>query len=180
MSEPADPLASHRRNELALLFDISLILDRSLDLRDEVGAILRALAKHTGMVRGNDPLNRETDGSDRGRPRPLRSSESTRYRPGEGVTEWSSRPRPWSFRDLRGTLFLDKTGRAARCAKMRSPSCAPIKIENEVLGALSADRIYHEPVSLDEDLHLLTSSPDDRLAVHVAPQSPRDQQRLID
>jgi len=34
MSEPADPLASHRRNELALLFDIILILDRSLDLRD--------------------------------------------------------------------------------------------------------------------------------------------------
>ena len=47
MSEPADPLASHRRNELALLFDISLILHSSRDLRDEVGAILRPLAKHT-------------------------------------------------------------------------------------------------------------------------------------
>ncbi|MFO7975941.1 MAG: AAA family ATPase, partial [Candidatus Hydrogenedentota bacterium] len=52
----------HQRAELELLFDISQILDRSMDLRDEVGSILKAIAKHTGMVRGTlTLLNRETD-----------------------------------------------------------------------------------------------------------------------
>ncbi|HNZ18306.1 MAG TPA: nif-specific transcriptional activator NifA [Candidatus Hydrogenedentes bacterium] len=187
MSEPADPLASHRRNELALLFDISLILDRSLDLRDEVGAILRALAKHTGMVRGTlTLLNRETDEIliEEGHGLSAKQRERTRYRPGEGVTGMVIQTgRPMVIpRISEEPLFLDKTG--AR-SKMRKDEiafvCVPIKIENEVLGALSADRIYHEPVSLDEDLHLLSIIA--RMiaqAVQLRRKALEDQQRLID
>ncbi len=175
------------RDELALLFDISQILDRSMDLRDEVGSVLKAIAKHTGMVRGTlTLLNRETEEIliEEAHGLSAKQRERARYRPGEGVTgiviqTGRSMVIP---RISEEPLFLDKTG--AR-SKMRKDEiafvCVPIKIENEVVGALSADRLYMESVSLDEDLHLLSIIA--RMiaqAVRLRRRALEEQERLID
>ena len=39
--------------EVSLLFEISQVLDRSLDLREVAGPVLKSIAKHRDMVRGN-------------------------------------------------------------------------------------------------------------------------------
>ncbi|MBP9004487.1 MAG: hypothetical protein KBH78_12785, partial [Candidatus Hydrogenedentes bacterium] len=50
----ASVLQQARRNvdELSLLLEISELLDRSTDIRDELGPVLRLLARRTGMLRG--------------------------------------------------------------------------------------------------------------------------------
>ena len=59
---PEKPKIRRELAELGLLFEISQILDRSMDLRDELGPVLKAMAKHTGMLRGTIALlNRELD-----------------------------------------------------------------------------------------------------------------------
>src|SRR4026209_873645 len=39
-------------SELSLLFEVSQLLDQSMDLRDVVHQVLKAMSKHTGMMRG--------------------------------------------------------------------------------------------------------------------------------
>jgi len=56
----ATPPVRQELNELSLLFEISQTLDRALDLREAVGPVLGAMARHMGMVRGTIALlNRE-------------------------------------------------------------------------------------------------------------------------
>ncbi len=54
-------------------------------------------------------------------------------------------------------LFLDRTG-ARKGLKKKDISfiCVPIKLENEVIGTLSADRLFEEGVSFEEDVRLLS------------------------
>ena len=55
------PKVRREVGELSLLFEVSQILEGSLDLREVVGPVLKALATHTGMLRGIlTLLNRET------------------------------------------------------------------------------------------------------------------------
>ena len=74
--------------ELYLLYEISELLDRSFDLRDELVPILRAISKYTGMLRGtiallNRELNEITICAAHGlSPAQLQRG---RYRLGEGV-----------------------------------------------------------------------------------------------
>ena len=54
-------------------------------------------------------------------------------------------------------LFLDRTGARKELRKEDvSFICVPIKLENEVIGALDADRLFEEGVSFEEDLRLLS------------------------
>src|SRR6185436_15138361 len=74
--------------ELQLLLEISQILDRSMDLREVVGPVLEALARHMEMVRGTLALvNRETGEISIDAAHGLSESqkEKGRYRLGEGV-----------------------------------------------------------------------------------------------
>ena len=54
-------------------------------------------------------------------------------------------------------LFLDRTG-ARKGLRKEDVSfiCVPIKLGNEVIGALSADRLFEEGVSFEEDVRLLS------------------------
>jgi len=177
----------YERSELALLFDISQILDRSMDLRDEVGSILKALAKHTGMVRGTlTLLNRETDEIliEEAHGLSAKQRERARYRPGEGVTgKVVQTGRAMVIpRISEEPLFLDKTKARSNMRKDELGFvCVPIKIDNEVVGALSADRLYLEPVSLDEDLWMLSIvAKMIAQAVRLRRAALEEQQRLID
>ena len=161
-AERRDPPKFKREvRELSLLFDVSRMLDRSLDLREVAGAILGALAEHMGMTRGTLALlNRQTGEISIEAAHGLSASqqERGRYKLGEGVTgKVVATGRPAVVpRISEEPLFLNRTGaRKGLHKKDISFICVPIKIGNEVIGALSADRLFAEGVSFEEDVRLL-------------------------
>ena len=148
-------------SELSLLFEISQVLDRSLDLRDEVGSVLKVIAKNTGMLRGAITLvNRDTgelyiEEAHGLSPEQL---ERGRYKPGEGVTGRV-------VRDGRAMViprvseeprFLNRTKARNLSKEDISFVCVPIKLGTEVIGALSVDRLFTNAVALDEDMRLMS------------------------
>ena len=161
-SRPVRSPAERAAAEHALLFEISRILDDSPDLRDVVGPVLRAIAKHMGMVRGTlTLLNRETGEIIIEAAHGLSATqlERGRYRPGEGVTgRVVQNGRPAVVPKIsEEPLFLNRTG-ARRGLRKKDISflCVPIKLGRQPIGALSADRVFSESVALAEDVRLLT------------------------
>jgi len=149
-------------HELTLLFEISQTLDRVLDLRDAVAPILQAMAKHMGMLRGTIALlNPETGEISIEAAYGLSTSqqERGRYKLGEGVTgKVVATGRPAVVpRVSQEPLFLNRTG-ARRHLRRKEASfiCVPIKLGNKAIGALSADRLFAEGVSLEEDVRLMS------------------------
>jgi Nif-specific regulatory protein len=149
-------------NELTLLFEISQILDQSMDIRDVVGPALEAIAHHMGMMRGTITLlNRTTGELSIEAAFGLSSSqkEKGKYRIGEGITgKVVQTGQPAIVPKIsEEPLFLNKTG-ARKGVKKQDISfiCVPIKIGNEVIGTLSADQLFAEDVSLTEDVRLLS------------------------
>ena len=148
--------------ELQLLFEISQILDRSLDLREAVGPVIDVIAEQMGMVRGTIALvNRQTGEISIDAAHGLSESqkERGRYRVGEGVTgKVIQTGRPMVVpRVSQDPLFLNRTG-AREGLKKKDVAfiCVPIKIGSEVIGALSADHVLPKEVSLEEDVRILS------------------------
>src|SRR5262245_9957957 len=86
---PGNAGMATRIAELTLLFEISRILDRSMDLREVVRPVLEAMSRHLGMVRGTlTLLNRQTGEIFIDAAHGLSESqmERGRYLLGEGVT----------------------------------------------------------------------------------------------
>jgi Nif-specific regulatory protein len=148
--------------ELALLFEISQTLEKSLHLEDVMGSVLRLLDKHVGKLRGTITLlNRETGEISIEAAQGLtpHQVEKGKYRIGEGVTgHVVETGRPAVVPHIsREPLFLDKTGARKDLRKEDiSFICVPIKLGKEVIGALSADRLFDEKVSFEEDVRLLS------------------------
>lgn len=149
-------------SELQLLFEISQTLDRSLDLREEIAPVLRAIATHTGMVRGTITLvDRESGELFIEVAHGLSGKELERghYKRGEGVVgKVVQTGRPMLVpRISKEPLFLNRTGARKDLDKDNiSFICVPIKLENAVIGALSADRLFSDDISLEEDFRLLS------------------------
>ena len=148
--------------ELHVLFEITQILDSSLDLRDVVGPVLETLAKQMSMVRGTITLvNRQTGEITIDTAHGLSESQMVRgrYRVGEGVTGkviQSGRPMVVPRVSLE-PLFLNRTGaRSGLRKKDVTFICVPIKLGNEVIGALSADHVLPKEVALQEDVRVIT------------------------
>ncbi len=83
------PKVKREVKELSLLFEISQTLDRSMDLRDVGCLVLKAIAKHMGMLRGTlTLLNRDTGEISIETAYGLSTSQQERgkYKLGEGVT----------------------------------------------------------------------------------------------
>jgi Nif-specific regulatory protein len=157
-----EPNVKREVRELLLLFEISQTLDRSLDLRDVGVTVLELTAKHMGMLRGTlTLLNRESGEIFIEAAHGLSDSQKERgkYRPGEGVTgKVVETGQPAVVPHISDEpLFLDRTG-ARRGLKKKDISfiCVPIKMGNQVMGALSADRLFEEGVAFEEDVRLLS------------------------
>ena len=173
-------------SELALLFDISQTLDRTMDLSGELGSVLAAIAKHTGMLRGTlTLLNRDTGEISIEIAHGLseKQLERGRYKPGEGVTGMvvqSGRPIVVP-RISEEPMFLNRT-RARNLSKGDiSFICVPIKIGNEVIGTLSVDRLFEGSVSLEEDGRLLSIIASMvAQAVRLRREAQEERQRLIE
>lgn len=161
-SHPTNQKVKGTFSDLPLLFEISQILDRSLDLRDELGPVLKAIARHTGMLRGTMTLvNRETGDLYIEAAHGLSNEELERgrYRPGEGVVgRVVQTGRPMVIPQIsQEPLFLNRTRARKNLSKNEiSYICVPIKLESQVIGALSSDRLFSEDVVLEEDFRLMT------------------------
>ncbi len=162
MAPNSTPSVRPELQELSFLFEISQALERSLDLRDVMGPLLSAMAKQRGMQRGTVTLlNRETGEIliEAAHGLSAKQRERGRYRLGEGVTgKVVQTGRPALLPHIsEEPLFLDRTGARSDMEKTDiSFICVPIKLGNEVIGALSADRLFADAVSLEEDLRLLS------------------------
>ena len=161
MSAASKPKIKGEVRELRLLFEISRILDRSMDLGDVLRPALKAMADHMGMMRGTIALlSRETGEAFIEAAYGLSPHEKERgkYKAGEGVTgRVIETGRPMLVpRISEEPLFLDRTGaRRGVSKKDIAFLCVPIKRGKEVLGTLSADRLFGDSVDLQEDARLL-------------------------
>ena len=153
---------SREIKELSLLFEISTKLSESLDLKTVLKPILQMTAEHMGIPRGTlTILNRSRGEIVIEEAYGLRPEERAKgkYRMGEGITgRVIDTGRPAIIpRISEEPLFLDKTGSRKHLNKSDIAFvCVPIKIGNEVMGAISADRPSKEEKSLKDDVRLLT------------------------
>ncbi len=148
--------------ELSLLFDISTRLSGSLDLKTVLKPILHLIAGHMEIPRGTlTILNRARGEIAIEEAYGLRPDEQARgrYRMGEGITgRVIDTGQPVVVPNIADEpLFLDRTG-SRRNVNKRDVAfiCVPITIGSEVIGALSADRLHNEGMSLENDVRLLT------------------------
>jgi|LQYC01.1.fsa_nt_gi Nif-specific regulatory protein len=154
--------AKRELEELSLLFEISQTLEKSLDLREVVGPLLRTMAGKMGMMRGTlTLLNRESGEIAIEEAYGLSEAQRERgkYKLGEGITgKVIQTGKPAVIpRISEEPLFLNRTGAREDLKKLDiSFICVPIKLGKESIGALSVDRLFGNTVSLKEDLRLLS------------------------
>jgi len=144
--------------EITLLYEISRLLEQSLDLREVVNPVLEALARYMDMRYATlTLLNRRTNEIQIEAAHGLSPAQKRlgRYRLGEGVTGQvvlTGQPAVIP-RTSESDLFLDRTQRGKR--PDTSFICVPIKVGNEVVGALSVDRHFDPAHDLQENVRLL-------------------------
>ena len=153
---------SRELKELTLLFEISKQLSESLDLQEALKFVLQTMAENMEMPRGAlTILNRASREIVIEESYGLLPEEQVRgkYLMGEGITgkvidtgETVIVPR---ISD--SPVFLDRTGSREKLNKRDIAFiCVPIKIGNEVIGTISADRLVTEGTSFEKDVRLLT------------------------
>lgn len=148
--------------ELKLLYEISMALHESLDLKKSLYKVVDILAVSLGMIRGTitilNPLRDEISievahGLTKG------AIERGKYRVGEGITgrviaTGNSLVVPKISEE---PLFLNRTAtRRKEVDQEISFICVPIKKGAQVVGALSVDRPYDESFSLPDGEKLLS------------------------
>jgi Nif-specific regulatory protein len=149
-------------NELSLLWEVNKALNQSTHIRDVVGPVLNALAEQMGMSRGMSTLlNRKTGEISTEIAHGLSEKQKRRgtYQIGEGVIGTVVKTgKPVAIPHISDEpLFMDRTGSRKNLPKTDiSCICVPITIGTEVIGTLSADRLFDESISLKEDLRLLS------------------------
>ncbi len=153
---------SREVKEVSLLYEISRALSETLDLKTVLHPILKMTAEHMEMLRGTlTILNRKTEEIVIEEAYGLQPEEQAKgkYRLGEGVTgKVVETGQPAIVPRISDEpLFLDRTGSRKGLDKVDIAFiCVPIKIGNEVIGALSVDRLFNEKISFEEDVRLLT------------------------
>ena len=155
-------MTTTHKKELEALYRISQILATSGRQRQMLEEVLEVLYKDLGMTRGTimllSPDGRElmTEVAHNLSPAQLKK---IRYRTGEGITGRVVRTGKPAIvpKVSQEPLFLDRVHKRRGLTKDEiSFICVPIAIGAEVVGALSADRVFDQSASLDEDLRVLT------------------------
>jgi len=148
--------------ELALLYRISQILANEADLHKSLSRVLEFLSDEMGMSRGTITLVKRDTGDayiDVAHGLSETQKKRGRYKPGEGVTGRVIETREPAIvpKVSQEPLFLDRTGaRKLQRNEEISFFCVPIQYGNEVIGALSSDRVFSSDTDLSEDIRLFS------------------------
>ncbi len=154
--------ARRHAGELAALYRISQILASGVRQRQMLADVMDALDAELGMRHGTVVLL-SADGSElraeAGHALPETRRRAVRYRVGEGIIGGvvaSGKPAivPKISEEPQ---FLDRLhNRRQSSTEELSFLCVPIAIGSDVVGALSADRVFDESAALDEYARLLS------------------------
>ncbi|HUI70138.1 MAG TPA: sigma 54-interacting transcriptional regulator [Spirochaetia bacterium] len=175
-----------RGDELSLLFEISQILDSSLNLRSVLEPVLEALARSMKITFATVTLlNRQTREISIESSYGLSAGQNARgrYRLGEGVTgKVIQAGKVWVVpRVSREREFLNRTGARPVGNGDMSFVCVPITIDTEVIGALSIDRPVASSARLHDDARLLSIIASlIAQAVRLRQSSQEERQRLLE
>jgi len=148
--------------ELTLLFDISICLNKSKNIKDVLHQILEMMAKYIGMERGTITLlNKGSLEINIEEAYGLSNEEKARgkYKVGEGIIGKvvESGMSVYIPRISDEPQFLDKTKARKKINKNDvSFLCIPIKHEKEVIGTLSVDRVFNNNLTFEEDIRLIS------------------------
>ncbi|MFP4054422.1 MAG: nif-specific transcriptional activator NifA [Phycisphaerae bacterium] len=155
-------VAERHKHELEALHEISAILSSSAAQREMLAEVLDVLHEYLGMTRGTIALvspDRRELVIEVAHNLSERQRQAVRYEMGEGITgRVVETGKPAIIpRVSEEPMFLDRLHKRKEYNREEiSFLCVPIMIGAEVVGALSADRIFDESVSLEEDIRLLT------------------------
>lgn len=147
--------------ELSTLYEISKAVNSSARLEESMARILAVLHEKMGMERGTltllDAQTQElvievAHGLD---PKAIRRG---RYRVGEGITgKVVETGEPIVVPNVGSEpLFLNRTKARDISRGNIAFICVPIKVDDKTVGVLSVDRLFHENISFEEDVRLLT------------------------
>lgn len=151
-----------RKEDIALLYEISKALSEDLDLKKSLYRVLDILAEAMDMVRGTitilDPLRNEIF-IEAAHGLSLSKAGRIRYKLGEGITgQVIETGKPIAIPKIsEEPRFLNRTS-----SRKKSPGrelsfiCVPIKRGKQVIGALSVDKPYTESYRLKEGRKLLS------------------------
>jgi len=171
-------LLKRKIKELTALYEISQTLSMSLDIEKSIYGVLEKLDDLLGMKRCTITLlNPRTGELLIEAAYGLTEAEKKRgkYKIGEGITgrvvqSGSAAVVPKIGED---PLFLNKTrSRKDLDKKDISFICVPIKIGKEIIGALSADKVFDPQIPLEEDVRFLS------IAASIIGQSVKMQQLI--
>ncbi|AFG38052.1 nif-specific transcriptional activator NifA [Spirochaeta africana] len=162
MSDASVSQSVHRNPEdLSLLFQISQILDQSIDIKQVINPVLRAVADNMSILRGTITLLDRNSGeifTEAALGLSQSQQERGRYKLGEGITGkvvQTGQPLviPRISEDPR---FLNRTGARKHDPEQISFICVPIKIGNETIGAFSVDLQYTSETALEKQVRMLS------------------------
>lgn len=174
--------------ELTTLHEISKVLTESLDLQVTCSRVLKLLSQLLGMERGTFLMREPESGklsivAAQG----LAPEEIARgrYAVGEGIVgRVVATGSPIVIPAIGDEpLFLDRTGARAKLIDRGSITflCVPVKVGGEVVGVLSADRLFEDRVPFDRDLRFLTIVAGSiAQAVRINEMVREEKQRLLD
>jgi two-component system nitrogen regulation sensor histidine kinase GlnL len=161
-SNPSTQSVHLNTPETEALLAISEKLGASRDLSETFGQIMEILASRFGMERGTlTLLDPETKQLIIRVAHGLSEDEMKRgkYKIGEGITgKVVETGGPVIVPSIgREPLFLDRTGARKNIDRERIAFlCVPLKLENEVVGVLSVDKVRSGDDTLEGDMRLLT------------------------
>ena len=147
--------------ETSLFYEISKALNRYLDLKKSLYAVLDILSDSMNMVRGTisilDPLRNEIN-IEVAHGLSVNAMEKGKYKLGEGITGTVIQTgKAVSIAKIsEEPLFLDRTASRKSTHNLEiSFICVPVIKDTHVIGALSVDKPYDKTYSLGEGKRLL-------------------------
>ncbi len=147
--------------EIQLLFELSQALDATTDIGRALDVALALMAQYMHMMRGSITLISPHTGEIRIETAyglKLAEKQRGRYSLGEGVTgRVIQTGRPMVVSNIsQEPLFLNRTRSRNLAKDTISFICVPIRLQDQVLGALSVDRLFANDRALEEDVRLLS------------------------
>lgn len=158
--QPAPP-EGRREDQLRLLFDLATVVNAAVDVAPALDTVLRLMAEHLHMMRGAITLVSPDSGEIRIEAAyGLTPAEARRgrYVRGEGITgRVIATGRPMCIADVsEEPLFLNRTRSRDLGKENISFICVPIRLNDQVVGALSVDRLLADEDTLADEMRLLT------------------------